>query len=448
MKKTTTRLIIILLILALAIWVDVSSVLRVANPINGSVVFERNVETVLGLDLRGGLQVILNAVPEPGQTVTAEQMEVARSVIENRTNALGASENLVQVAGESRIVAEFPGLNEENAQSILSIIQQTGLLEFVEMGYNPLPEGTRIEPYTGNTPPEGVENAYHTIMTGADLQAVGVGNHPVTGQPIITFTLTDNGTRIFADYTSSHVDQYLAIVLDKQIISSPKIGTAITTGNGMIEGNFTVESANALAVQLRYGSLPVPLEVVDSRYIGPTLGEDSLQKSIIAGAIGMVVVVLFMAIYYRMPGIVADLSIFIYAALAFAIFKYFHFTLTLPGIAGFLLSTGSALDANILIFERIKEELRSGLTLSVAVEKGWKRAWSSIRDSNIATIITSAILFWFGSSFGATIVKGFSLTLFLGVAISLFTALFVSRTLLTLAIDWFKPTNLPRWFGI
>ncbi len=448
MKKQITRLILILLITALAIWVDVSDIVRIANPLNGQVIFERNVKTVLGLDLRGGLQVILSAVLDEGQTVTAEQMEVARSIIENRTNALGASENLVQVAGETRIVGEFPGLTEEDAQSILDIIQQTGLLEFVEMGNNPLPEGTRIETYTGDTPPEGVENAYHTIMTGAELKSVGVSSHPMTGKPVITFTLTDEGTKIFGDYTTTHVNQYLAIALDKTIISAPRIGSAITSGNGMIEGEFTVESANALAIQLRYGSLPIPLEVVDSRYIGPTLGEDSLQKSIIAGVIGMIIVVLFMAIYYRLPGIVADISILVYAALAFAIFKYFHFTLTLPGIAGFLLSTGSALDANILIFERIKEELRGGLTLSNALEKGWQRAWSSIRDSNIATIITSLILFWFGSSFGATIVKGFSLTLFLGVAISLFTALFVSRTLLTLAIDWFKPTNLARWFGI
>ncbi len=448
MKKPIPRLILILFITALAVWVDFSKSLRIASPLDGSTLYERNVETRLGLDLRGGLQVILTANPGEGQSVTAEQMEVARSIIENRTNALGASENLVQVAGETRIVGEFPGLNEEDAQAILAIIQQTGLLEFVELGSNFLPEGTRLETYTGDAPPEGVENAYHTIMTGADLKSVGVDSHPVTGEPVITFTLTNEGARIFGDYTSTHLEQFLAITLDKVIISAPRIGDAITSGSGIIEGGFTAESANALAVQLRYGSLPVPLEVADSRYIGPTLGEDSLQKSIIAGAIGMVIVILFMAIYYRLPGLVADLSILIYAALAFAIFKYFHFTLTLPGIAGFLLSTGAALDANILIFERIKEELRIGLTLSSAVEKGWKRAWSSIRDSNIATIITSAILFWFGSSFGATIVKGFSLTLFLGVAISLFTALFVTRTLLTLVIDWFKPTNLARWFGI
>jgi preprotein translocase subunit SecD len=223
---------------------------------------------------------------------------------------------------------------------------------------------------------------------------------------------------------------------------------AIPDGSGIIEGSFTAESANALSVQLNYGSLPVPLRIVETRIVGPTLGEDSLQKSLVAGLIGMIVVILFMGFYYRLPGIVADISILFYAVLAFALFKYLHMTLTLPGIAGFLLSTGAALDANILVFERIKEELRSGMSLGNAVEKGWKRAWSSIRDANIATIFTSLVLLWFGSTFGATIVKGFSITLLLGVAISLFTALFVTNTLLRLVLQWFKVKNLPRWFGV
>jgi preprotein translocase subunit SecD len=232
------------------------------------------------------------------------------------------------------------------------------------------------------------------------------------------------------------------------VISAPGIEGAIPDGQGQISGAFTAESANALAVQLRYGSLPVPLKVVETRIIGPTLGEDSLQKSLTAGLIGMIIVILFMGIYYRLPGIVAALAILFYGAIAFAIFKYFHFTLTLAGIAGFMLSTGAALDANILIFERLKEELRNGRNLVQAVDQGWSRAWSSIRDSNLATIITSLILYWFGSTFGATIVKGFSLTLALGVAISLFTAIYVTRTLLTLAIQNFKPKNLETWFGI
>jgi preprotein translocase subunit SecD len=448
MKNLTLRLIIILFIVSLAVWVDASDTLSIANPFNGTNITERNVATRLGLDLRGGLQVVLEAVIPEGTEITAEQMEVARSIIENRTNALGISENVVQVAGEIRIVGEFPGLNEEDAAAIRAIIQQTGQLEFVELGTSVLPEGTLIETYTSDTPPPGMEFAYHTIMTGAELEAVGVDVDQLTGEPIVAFKLTAKGASIFSAFTSTHRGQILGIALDKEIISAPRIDEPITSGSGSIEGNFTNETANALTVQLRYGSLPVPLTVVDSRYIGPTLGEDSLQKSLVAGLVGMIVVILFMAIYYRLPGLVADLSILFYAAIAFAIFKYFHFTLTLPGIAGFLLSTGSALDANILIFERIKEELRAGLSLSNALEKGWKRAWSSIRDSNIATIITSAILFWFGSSFGATIVKGFSLTLFLGVAISLFTALYVTRTLLTLVVERFKPANLEKWFGI
>lgn len=216
----------------------------------------------------------------------------------------------------------------------------------------------------------------------------------------------------------------------------------------MISGNFTYETANALAVQLRYGSLPIPLKVVETRTVNPRLGADSLQKSLIAGAIGFSIVILFMALYYRLPGIIADLVILMYAAIAFALFRYIPVTLTLPGIAGFLLSTGSALDANILIFERLKEELRAGRTIRQALDLGWKRAWPSIRDSNIATLITCAILFWFGSSFGATIVKGFSLTLALGVGVSLFTALFVTRTLLGLVLQLFQPEDEARWFGI
>jgi preprotein translocase subunit SecD len=284
-------------------------------------------------------------------------------------------------------------------------------------------------------------------MTGKELRSVNVGVSP-SGQPAIDFVLSPEGTTIFAQHTAANVGKVLAITLDKRVISAPTINDAIPTGQGQISGAFTAESANELAVQLRYGSLPIPLKVVETRIIGPTLGEDSLQKSLTAGLVGMIIVILFMVIYYRLPGVVAALAILFYGAIAFAIFKYFHFTLTLPGIAGFLLSTGAALDANILIFERMKEELRNGRSLIQAVDQGWSRAWSSIRDSNLAAIITSLILYWFGSTFGATIVKGFSLTLALGVAISLFTAIYVTRTLLTIAIRNFKPENLQTWFGI
>ncbi|HET9909684.1 MAG TPA: protein translocase subunit SecD, partial [Anaerolineales bacterium] len=299
--------------------------------------------------------------------------------------------------------------------------------------------------------PEGTDPAqdvvYHTIMTGQVLDSVNVSAGQVGGAAV-DFVLTPEGRTIFAQHTAANTNKYLTITLDKVVVSSPIIQNAIPDGLGQISGGFTPEGANALAVQLRYGSLPIPLKVVETRIIGPTLGEDSLQKSLLAGMIGMIIVILFMVIYYRLPGIVAALSILFYAAISYAIFKYFHFTLTLPGIAGFLLSTGAALDANILIFERLKEELRNGRSLTQAVDQGWTRAWSSIRDSNLSAIITSLILYWFGSNFGATIVKGFSLTLALGVAISLFTAIYVSRTLLTAALQNFKPKNLEFWFGL
>ncbi|MEZ0395496.1 MAG: protein translocase subunit SecD [Anaerolineales bacterium] len=448
MSNHYSRLFLILLLLALAIWVDVVEVLRLPNPFKpGEMLIERDVAPLLGLDLRGGLQVVIEPDLPEDVPVDKEQLEVSRTIIENRTNALGVSENLIQLAGDRRIVAEFPGLT--NTSSVPQTIQQTGLLEWVDFGTTPPPAGTVIVTDYGGAPsdlPEGT-TVYHTIMTGAMMETVGVSTNQLN-QPVVAFSLNAEGTRIFADYTRNNIGSHLGIVLDKRVISAPRVSVAITDGNAIIEGGFDVESANALAVQLRYGSLPIPLRIVETRLVGPTLGEDSLQKSLVAGLIGLVIVILFMALYYRLPGIAADISILIYAALAFAVFKLIHVTLTLPGIAGFLLSTGSALDANILIFERIKEELRNGLTLTYAVEKGWRRAWSSIRDSNIATLITCAILYWFGSAFGATIVKGFSVTLALGMFISLFTALFVTRTLLSVLLDWFKIKNFARWFGI
>jgi preprotein translocase subunit SecD len=453
-RNLSTRLVLILIIAALAIWVDVTDEIQIINPVNDTVLFQRSVTPRLGLDLQGGLQVLLEAdVPEETE-VDATAMSTARDIVENRTNAYAVSENLVQLAGDRRIVGEFPGT--EDTDAILDIIQQTGLLEFVDTGdYRP-EEGTILvtDFSTGTStetapPADGSEpqTVYHTIMTGKDLRTVNVGLDQ-SGQPAIDFVLSTEGTAIFGQHTAANIDKILAITLDKRVVSAPSINGAIPSGQGQISGSFTAESANALAVQLRYGSLPIPLKVVETRIIGPTLGEDSLRKSLMAGAIGMVIVVLFMGIYYRLPGMVADVSIVFYAAFAFAIFKYFHFTLTLPGIAGFLLSTGAALDANILIFERIKEELRGGRNLIQAVDQGWIRAWPSIWESNVTTIITSLILYWFGSTFGATIVKGFSLTLALGVGISLFTAVYITRTLLALTLQTFKPTNLQRWFGI
>ena len=350
-------------------------------------------------------------------------------------------------------------------EAALAVLRQTGLLEFVDFSMMTSQEaiafyGQEIKtdytpggssapaPQPTETITTTQETVYHTVMTGAAIKNVGVTTNQAGSGFEVAFELTSEGGKTFAEFTSAHVGQPLAIVLDKRVISAPSISVPITDGAGVITGNFTSEEANNLAVQLRYGSLPIPLKVVETRSVGPTLGEDSLDKSKLAGFIGFSIVILFMALYYRLPGIVADVVILIYAVIAFAIFRWIPVTLTLPGIAGFLLSTGSALDANILIFERLKEELRAGRTLRQAVDLGWQRAWPSIRDSNVATLITCAILFWFGSTFGATIVKGFSLTLALGVVVSLFAALMVTRTLLSVVLSFFTPENKARWFGI
>jgi preprotein translocase subunit SecD len=285
------------------------------------------------------------------------------------------------------------------------------------------------------------------LMTGAQLKTIGVTTDSL-GAFQIAFTLQDAATKLFGDFTSSHLNQFLCIVLDDTVISCPSINGAITGGQGVIQGSFTNETANSLAIQLRYGSLPVPFKVVQSQAVNATLGEDSIRKSIIAGAIGLTMVAILMIYFYRLPGFLATLALGLYAATTFAIFRLIPVTLTLSGIAGFVLSVGVAVDANILIFERLKEELRAGHPLHTAIDLGWRRAWSSIRDSNISTLITCIILGWFGSTFGASIVVGFALTLALGVIVSLFTAIVVTRTLLHLVLDNVKFVEHPRWFGV
>ena len=448
MQRYLRLLVLIVVLVAVAIWIVLPN-----NP--GIHVFgiDREIETRLGLDLVGGVQALLEADLPPGSTVDADSMSTARTIVENRVNGLGVNEAVVQLAGDRRILVELPG--ETDPEKALATIRQTGLLEFVDMsGLTPQTAaaftGTVIQTDFGQTDETDAtqdEQVFHTVMVGTALRNVSVTTDQLGGYQV-AFELKSQDAQTFADFTSQHIGDVLAIVLDKQVISAPTIQNAITDGQGVISGNFTYESANELAVQLRYGSLPIPLKVVETRTVGPTLGQDSLRKSLIAGAVGFTIVVLFMTLYYRLPGLVANLAIIIYALFAFALFRYIPVTLTLPGIAGFLLSTGSALDANILIFERLKEELRAGRNLRQAMDLGWQRAWPSIRDSNIATIITSGILFWFGSTFGATIVKGFSLTLALGVAISLFTAIVVTRALLNLVLHYFQPENKTRWFGI
>lgn len=479
MRSRNNWLIVIVILVAFSIWVDLVNHITIINPLNEKSLVNRDTQLRRGLDTLGGLQTLLQADVSNCNSVAQSDLQVTRQILESRANALGVGEIVMQIAGQCRIVAEFPGVS--NPEEVVAALQQTALLEFVDMGANPLADGTTVitdhdQPSTGTPPtatpltststpqatstpganattqpgitPTAAPQVYHTVMTGAALDTVAVQAGTIAGSYQIAFTLKSAGSKVFSDYTSSHVGQYLAIVLDKKVLSAPVIKTAITDGQGIIEGGFTSDTANALAVQLRYGSLPVPVKVVESQTVGPTLGEESIRKSLLAGAIGLAVVVLFMGLYYRLPGVIADLALITYSLITLMLYKIIPITLTLPGIAGFILSIGMAVDANILIFERLKEELRSGRTLQQAIDLGWSRAWPSIRDSNSSTLITCLILYVFGSSFGASMVKGFSINLGLGVLISLFTAIIVTRTFLHLVLDNLKMGEHPRWFGL
>ena len=463
------RLIFIILLIAAALWV-----VWPGNPGIHIGSYNRDIRVVRGLDLQGGLRVLLEADLPPETDVTSEQMQAARDIIDKRVNGLGLTEPLIQIAGERRILIELPGIGDPH--QAVNIIKETGLLEFIQMTRADLATmrngqvvqtdfgtasfiqsspsdpasaaGPTPSPAATSEPAAGPElKVFHTVMTGAELESAGVIKDNF-GSIKVAIEFDEVGAKIFTEYTATHIGEPLGIVLDKQLISAPIINSAISQGKAVIQGSYTADEANNLAIQLRYGSLPVPLKVIESKTVGPTLGQDSLQKSTNAGIIGLVLVIVFMILYYRLPGLVAALALLVYATITFALFKLIPVTLTLPGIAGFVLSIGVAVDANVLIFERMKEELRRGETLYQAIDLGFSRAWPSIRDSNLSTLITCAILYWFGNAFGASIVKGFSLTLALGVLISLFTAIMVTRTFLHTVLDTIRRAEHPRLFGV
>lgn len=404
----------------------------------------RTLDFQLGLDLRGGIQVLLAADLDPAQKLEPGAMETARQIIENRVNALGLTEPVVQIQGADRIVVEIPGVDDP-AQAV-ETIRQTSLLEFVEPPPDVLPQslvaGTVVRTtyaMADTTPVTASESMtqtplFTTILAGGDLQKAYATRNSQTSEPMVAINFTSAGTRTFADYTASHVGKMLCIVLDKTILSCPRIDSSIPDGKAVIKGKYTIQSAEHLALQLQYGALPVPLRIESYESIGPSLGSISVEKSIRAGSVGLAIVFLFMLLYYRLNGLAADLALALYIILNLLIYKLLPVTLTLPGIAGFLLSVGMAVDANILVFERMKEELRRGRTLDRAAESGFSRAWTSVRDSNIATLLTCFILYMFGSAFAASLVKGFAITLALGTLINLFTAITVTRTLIRLGL--------------
>ncbi len=384
-----------------------------------------------GLDLQGGTSLTLQA---DMKNIPVDQrdnaLQAAQTVIERRINFYGVSEPVVQTArvGNSyRIIVEIPGVTDVNQAA--QLVGQTAQLTFWEEGASSSAT-TKVATPSANLP-YGVTqflgpNAKETNLTGKDLKSASVGFDSQTGAPDVLLQFTADGTKKFADITKRNIGKSVAIVLDNVLVSAPTVSAVIPNGSAQISGNFTTDQAKQLAIQLDAGALPVPLTILQQQAVGATLGQQSLDKSMFAGILGFMIIIVFMIGLYGRLGVIASVALVLYTLIVLGVFRLIPVTLTLAGIAGFILSIGIAVDANILIFERSREELRRGHSPQRSLELGFARAWTSIRDSNAASIITSLILYYFGTS----IIKGFALTLFIGVIVSLFSAVVVTRTLL------------------
>lgn len=374
-----------------------------------------------GLDLQGGSEFVYEAdftstEKKQGKALSEQDkkdaMDSLRTAVERRVNALGTNEPIVQTvkAGNSyRLIVELAG--EKDPEKARTVIGTTAELEFMAQGPD------------GSWQPTG--------LTGKQLKRAQA-TFSQAGQPIVLINFDGEGAKLFSLLTAQNVGKPIGIFLDGQLVSAPNVQQQIADGTAEISGQFTVEETQQLAIQLNSGALPVPIKPLTERVVGPSLGAESVQRSIVAGILGLAIVSLFMIFYYRLPGLIAVVALTVYAAITFAVFKggtvvIPPITFTLAGVAGFILSIGMAVDANILIFERLREELRAGRLLQPALEAGFKRAWTSIRDSNVATMITAIILYEFGTG----PIRGFALTLAIGVAVSMFSAITVSRVLLS-----------------
>jgi preprotein translocase subunit SecD len=408
----------------------------------------------LGLDLQGGSLLVLEGKDTTTVKATPQAVDDAKRVIERRIDQLGVVEPTIQRQGANRIIVELPGLHDP--EKAIALIGKTALLEFVDTGTQQLPHGACWTP-DGKTviipsvtaagagcDPKGaraIPLAKKVILTGADLenaQAAFDQSATGTGEPIVQFKFRARAARTFEDYTSKNIGRYLTIVLDNEVISSPVIRSAIPGGTGVIQGGFRdLDEARNLAVLLRGGALPIPVEVIENRTVGPELGRDAIDASLHASWIAFAMVAVFMVLYYGLPGFLADIALALYLVVVLALLTLLGATLTLPGIAGIVLSVGMAVDANIIIFEKIKEELRASKTLRAAIGTGWNRAMSAIIDSNVTTLIAAAILFFLGTG----PIRGFAVTLAIGVFVSMYTAIMVTRLL----VDRVSATTLgPR----
>ncbi len=438
--------ILILILGALAIYIDIpGSQFVVLSNVNGG--FTQPLHTKLGLDLKGGYSVTYQAQPVTDPTTgdvsypTSDAMQTIQGIIENRVNTTGTLEAVVETQGTDQILVEVPGA--ANPQTIRNLVGASGSLSFIPL--DPTIYGhmdTTQNPATsvpGTLPVPALGSEYTSAM-GSPL----FSGDQVDGQQVrayldtsktpalwtVTLALKTTAAATFSTWSSANVGDYFMIVMDGKIVSTPYIQEAITSGQAEISGNFTSDTANQLATVLKYGALPFPLKFLTDKEVPATLGQSFLNETLLAGAIGIGLVLLFMLVYYRLPGAIACMALAYYALAVYAMFRIIPVTLTLAGIAAFVLSVGMAVDANILIFERTKEELRSGKTLVSAIEAGFNRAWNSIFDSNVSSLITASILYFLGSAE----IKGFALVLIIGVATSLFTAITVSRTLLRVVV--------------
>ncbi len=402
----------------------------------------------LGLDLAGGSHLVYEADTsglEAGDV--PELMNTLREVMERRINAFGVAESVVQVERSSvvaereaqRLIIELPGVTDVN--QAIEDIGKTPLLEFKLVNSNYEELSPEIEEAIAQAEADGVElppEAFgrdemflDTGLTGRYLQGAelvfGQGNGAgLSNEPIVSITFNDEGADLFEIITSENVGEQLAIFLDGELMSSPRINEAIGGGRAIISGNFTRETAQELVRNLKIGALPVPIELVSTQTIGSSLGHEALEAGVHAGVVGFVILIAFMVLWYRLPGLIASVALIVYVIIMLALFKFIPVVLTAAGIAGFILSIGLAVDANILIAERMKEELRKGSQVSHAIQEGFTRAWSAIRDSNITNIIVGIILFWFGTA----LIKGFAFVFMIGVIVSMLSAIFVSKTLL------------------
>ena len=356
-----------------------------------------------GLDLQGGTHVLLMAEDTPEAPVNDDAMQRVVKIMEKRVNEMGLTEPIIQREGDRRVIIELPGINDPD--KAIATIGKTAMLEFKD------------------------EDG-HVVLTGTDLKDAQAATNPQTGQNVVNLEFSPEGGKKFADLTAQNVGRTIAILLDGEVLTAPNVREPIMGGRAEITGEKSLEDAQRLAVLLRSGALPVKVNIIETRTVGPSLGQDSKDKSEFAFAVGIGAVLLFMILFYRLPGFIADVALMAYTMMLLFILKGLDATLTLPGVAGIILSIGMAVDANVLIFEHFKEEYRQGKTLRLAMSAGFDRAFTTILDSNITTIIAAAVLFFLGTG----TIRGFAVTLGLGVILSMLTAVTFTQYMLKMLI--------------